>query len=106
MWTPCWKLGLATRFEAEPSPIGIAWTVVNVLVIGVLAAAKTRTGRALDNPVLLTEGQVTIIDAILATTVVVGLLLNWSLGWWWADPLCALIIVYYVIWEGLGAIRH
>jgi divalent metal cation (Fe/Co/Zn/Cd) transporter len=53
-----------------------------------LAAGKARTGKELGNPVLVTEGQVTLIDGILATAVLAGLVLDAAAGWWWADPLC------------------
>ena len=64
-----------------------------------LAAAKARTGRALGNPVLITEGRVTLVDGILALAVLLGLALNAVAGLWWADPLAALIIVFYAIRE-------
>ncbi|EPY93298.1 hypothetical protein [Streptomyces noursei] len=46
-----------------------------------LAAGKARTGAALDNPVLKTEGRVTLIDGLLATAVLLGLALNTVVGW-------------------------
>ncbi len=58
-----------------------------------LAAAKARTGRALGNPVLVTEGRVTLVDGVLAVAVLAGLALNAAVGWWQADPLAALVIV-------------
>ena len=61
-----------------------------------------RTGQALGNPVLQTEGRVTLIDGLLATAVLAGLVLNATAGWWWADPLAGLVIVYY----GLREARH
>jgi divalent metal cation (Fe/Co/Zn/Cd) transporter len=64
-----------------------------------LAAGKARTGRALGNPVLLTEGRVTTIDGLLAVAVLVGLVLNAVFGWWWADPLTAFVLVYYALRE-------
>jgi divalent metal cation (Fe/Co/Zn/Cd) transporter len=64
-----------------------------------LAAGKTRTGRALDNPVLTAEGRVTVIDGLLACAVLLGLLLNAAAGWWWADPAAGLVIVYYALRE-------
>jgi divalent metal cation (Fe/Co/Zn/Cd) transporter len=64
-----------------------------------LAAGKARTGRALDNPVLRTEGRVTIIDGILAGVVLVSLALNAALGWWWADPAAGYVLVYYAARE-------
>ena len=60
-----------------------------------LAFGKARTGAALGNPVLQTEGRVTLVDAYLAGAVLLGLLLNALLGWWWADPLAGLVIVFY-----------
>jgi divalent metal cation (Fe/Co/Zn/Cd) transporter len=44
--------------------------------------------------VLLTEGRVTLIDGLLAVAVLVGLVLNSVLGWWWADPLAAFVLIY------------
>lgn len=44
--------------------------------------------------------------AVLAVAVFVGLILNAVLGWWWADPLAGLVIVYYGVREGIGALRE
>ncbi|MFE2936901.1 hypothetical protein [Streptomyces sp. NPDC059278] len=60
---------------------------------------KARTGAALDNPILKTEGRVTLIDGILAAAVLLGLALNASLGWWWADPLAGYVLAYYAARE-------
>ena len=68
-----------------------------------LAWGKGITGRQLGNPVLQTESHVTLIDAVLAASVLVGLILNAIAGWWWADPLAGLVIVYYGIKEGWAA---
>ena len=95
---------IAARFAPHPSPVGIAWTGVTALLMFTLAAGKARTGRALGNPVLLTEGRVTLIDGILATAVLIGLLLNAVLGWWWADPLAAFVLAYYAVREGRAAL--
>jgi divalent metal cation (Fe/Co/Zn/Cd) transporter len=64
-----------------------------------LAVGKARTGKALDNPVLKTEGQVTLIDGLLATAVLLGLLLNSLAGLWWADPAAGYVLVYYALRE-------
>jgi divalent metal cation (Fe/Co/Zn/Cd) transporter len=61
---------------------------------------------ALGNPVLQTEGKVTLVDGLLAIAVLIGLMLNAWLGWWWADPLAAFVLVYYAIREGRTALRH
>nr|WP_133996582.1 cation transporter [Streptomyces sp. 846.5] len=90
---------LATGFHPHHSPLGIAWTAVTAAVMFALAAGKARTGAALDNPVLRTEGRVTLIDGFLAVAVLVGLVLNSALGWWWADPLAGFVLVYYAVRE-------
>jgi divalent metal cation (Fe/Co/Zn/Cd) transporter len=64
-----------------------------------LAAGKARTGSALVNPVLIAEGRVTAIDAILASAVLAGLSLNAAFGWWWADPAAAYVLVFYAARE-------
>jgi divalent metal cation (Fe/Co/Zn/Cd) transporter len=71
-----------------------------------LAAGKRETGGALGNRVLLTEARVTVIDGLLATAVLVGLVLNAAVGWWWADPAVAFVIVYYGLREGWHALRE
>jgi len=90
---------LATGYHPRPSPLGIAWTAVTAVVMFALAAGKARTGRALDNPVLRTEGRVTLIDGILAAAVLAGLVLNAALGWWLADPAAGYVLVYYAARE-------
>lgn len=90
---------LAAGFHPRHSPIGIAWTGVTAAVMFALATGKSRTGQALDNPVLRTEGHVTTIDGILALAVLLGLILNAAAGWWWADPAAGYVLVYYAARE-------
>ncbi|GAA1972656.1 cation transporter [Kitasatospora viridis] len=90
---------LATGFHPHHSPLGIGWTAVTAGVMFALAAGKARTGAALDNPVLRTEGRVTLVDGLLAVAVLIGLVLNSALGWWWADPVASLVLVLYAVRE-------
>ncbi len=77
---------LITATKPHHSTLGIIWTTATFVVMLTLAVGKTRTGQALGNDVLMTEGQVTRIDAYLAGAVLTGLILNTWFGWWWADP--------------------
>jgi len=97
---------LATGGPPSASPLGIAWTAITCAAMLALAYGKTRTGAALGNPVLATEGRVTLVDAYLAGAVLLGLLLNGALGWWWADPLAGFVIVFYGLKEGWEALHH
>jgi divalent metal cation (Fe/Co/Zn/Cd) transporter len=90
---------LAAGYHPRHSVPGIIWTAVTAVVMFALAAGKARTGRALGNPVLATEGRVTLIDGILATAVLAGLVLNAWLGWWWADPAAGYVLVFYAARE-------
>jgi len=96
---------LASGHRAEHSLLGIVWTAITAVAMFLLAFGKARTGKALGNPVLQTEGRVTMVDGILATAVLLGLVFNTALGWWWADPAAGYVLVYYAIREVL-AIRH
>jgi divalent metal cation (Fe/Co/Zn/Cd) transporter len=86
---------LVTGYHPRPSALGMAWTAVTAAAMFALAWGKARTGRALGNPVLRTEGRVTMIDGILAAAVLLGLALNSALGWWWADPAAGYVLVCY-----------
>jgi divalent metal cation (Fe/Co/Zn/Cd) transporter len=71
-----------------------------------LSFAKGRVGHELSNAVLVTESKVTLIDGYLAVAVLAGLVLNAMAGWWWADPLAGLVIVYYGFVEGTRALQE
>lgn len=96
----------AVGYHPQHSPLGIAWTAVTAAVMFALATGKRRTGTRLGNPVLVTEGRVTTIDALLACAVLLGLALNALVGWWWADPLAGLVIVYYAAREAAEILRR
>jgi divalent metal cation (Fe/Co/Zn/Cd) transporter len=90
---------LASGYHPRHSPLGIAWTAITALVMFALAAGKAHTGAALDNPVLRSEGRVTLIDGLLAVAVLAGLVLNAAAGWWWTDPAAGYVLVYYALRE-------
>ena len=90
---------LAIGYRPRHSVLGIVWTAVTAAAMFTLAAGKARAGRALNNPVLRTEGRVTMIDGVLAVAVLLGLTLNAGLGWWWADPVAGYVLVYYAARE-------
>ncbi len=95
---------LVVGFRPHHSILGIGWTALTAVTMFVLAAGKSRTGAALENPVLRTEGRVTFIDGILATAVLVGLVMNAAAGWWWADPGAGYVLVYYGSREARAAL--
>ncbi|MGT2426118.1 cation transporter [Amnibacterium kyonggiense] len=97
---------LVTAHRPDGPVGGAVWSATTAVVMFTLAALKTRTGRALGNPVLVTEGRVTCVDGLLATAVLIGVGLDGLVGWWWADPLAGLIIVYYAAREAIAIFRE
>jgi divalent metal cation (Fe/Co/Zn/Cd) transporter len=97
---------LVIGFHPHHSPLGIVWTGVTASVMFALAYGKARTGAALDNPVLRAEGRITMIDGILATAVLIGLVLNTVAGWWWADPLAGYVLLYYAVREARQSLHR
>jgi divalent metal cation (Fe/Co/Zn/Cd) transporter len=95
---------LVAGYRPHHSLVGIGWTSATAVVMFFLAAGKKTTGRRLDNPVLQTESRVTFVDALLATAVLGGLVLNAALGWWWADPAAGYVLLVYGIKEGWQAL--
>jgi divalent metal cation (Fe/Co/Zn/Cd) transporter len=90
---------LVADYHPRHSVLGIIWTALTAAVMFLLAAGKARTGDLLDNPVLRTEGRVTLIDGVLAAAVLAGLVLNAWLGWWWSDPAAGYVLVFYAARE-------
>ena len=97
---------LLANTHPAPSPLGTVWLVLTCAVMLLLAWGKLVIGRQLGNLLLTTEARVTLIDAALAGAVLIGVGLNALLGWWWADPIAGLVIVYYGLTEGRAAWKH
>jgi divalent metal cation (Fe/Co/Zn/Cd) transporter len=97
---------LVSGARPGPSTSGMVWLAATVAVMLLLAWGKYATGRRLDNQVLMVESHVTLVDAYLAAAVLVGITLNAALGWWWADPVSSLVIVYYGFREAGEARKH
>jgi divalent metal cation (Fe/Co/Zn/Cd) transporter len=72
--------------------VGIGLSVVTLLAMPPLAAAKRRVGQALGSSATTSEGRQTMLCAYLSGALLIGLLANAVAGWWWADPLVALAI--------------
>ncbi|MEZ5169534.1 MAG: cation transporter [Acidimicrobiia bacterium] len=97
---------LAAGIRPDSSALGIGWLSVTVVAMYGLAAAKRSTGRETENVVLLTEAEVTFVDGSLALAILVGLVLNAALGWWWADLAGGVVLIGYGVKEGLEALRR
>jgi divalent metal cation (Fe/Co/Zn/Cd) transporter len=91
--------------EPDPSPVGVALAMASLVVMPLLVVAKRRTGRALGSATVVADSTQTLLCTYLSAVLLVGLLLNATLGWSWADPLAALVIAAVAVREGLEAWR-
>lgn len=94
------------RHEApRVSYFGIGFSVACLVVMPLLARAKRRVASQLRSGALEADSRQSSICAYLAGILLGGLALNALLGWWWADPLAALIMVPIILKEGVDAMR-
>jgi divalent metal cation (Fe/Co/Zn/Cd) transporter len=96
---------LIRRELPDASFVGIALSVVSLIVMPLLARAKRRVAARLDSAALAADSRQTNLCAYLSAILLVGLGLNAAFGWWWADPAAALIMVPIIIREGMQALR-
>ncbi len=91
--------------EAEQSTVGIVLVAVSVVVMPFLSWAQRRAGRELGSASAVADSRQTLLCTYLSAAVLVGLLLNAWLGWWWADPAAALVLAGLAVREGRSAWR-
>jgi divalent metal cation (Fe/Co/Zn/Cd) transporter len=93
--------GLLEHSGPAHSPVGIGVLGASVVAMLLLARSKRRVGSALSSPPLVADANMSLLDGLLAAGVLVALVLDLSLGWWWADPAAALTIAAIAAREGV-----
>jgi divalent metal cation (Fe/Co/Zn/Cd) transporter len=96
---------LITGAEPEASWVGIGLAAFTAATMPPLAIAKARVGERLASSATKSEGRQNMLCAYLSLALLVGLGANALLGWWWADPLTALVIAAVAVREGREAWR-
>jgi divalent metal cation (Fe/Co/Zn/Cd) transporter len=96
---------LLTRERPDRSIPGVIITILSVIVMPALARAKKTVAVALGSRALVADAAQTSLCAYLSLIVLIGLLLNAFLGWWWADPVAALAMVPIIAKEGVEGLR-
>jgi divalent metal cation (Fe/Co/Zn/Cd) transporter len=93
------------RTTPTQSLIGIAIAAVSLVVMPLLAQAKRKVANALGSRAIRAEARQTDICMYLSAILLGGLGLNALFGWWWADPIAALVMAPFIAWEGREALR-
>ena len=96
---------LVNREPPDVSPVGIAIATVSVVIMPLLSRAKRRVAARLGSLALKADSRQTALCAYLSAILLIGLGLNALFGWWWADPVAAIVMVPIIAREGVEALR-
>ncbi|MEO8573158.1 MAG: cation transporter [Pyrinomonadaceae bacterium] len=96
---------LIWRELPEASYIGIVLLVVSLIVMPILARSKRHVAKQIDSRALKADARQTDLCVYLSAISLGGIGLNVLFGWWWADPIAALIMVPIIAKEGVDAFR-
>jgi len=96
---------LRGKTAPEHSIAGIVLACVSLIVMPVLSRAKKNVGKAMRSAAMNADARQTDFCVYLSAILLAGLVLNASLGWWWADPAAALIMVPLIANEGIEAMK-
>ena len=94
---------LAGSGEAERSVPGIVIAALSLAAMPFLSASQRKAGRELGSASAVADSKQTLLCTYLSAVLLVGLILNATLGWSWADPIAALVIAAIAVKEGRDA---
>ena len=93
-------IALAGGAHPASSPVGIGLSIVTLIAMPLLANAKANVAQQLGSSAGHSESRQNMLCAYLSAALLIGLTLNAVLGWWWADPITALLIAAVAAREG------
>jgi divalent metal cation (Fe/Co/Zn/Cd) transporter len=96
---------LIWREEPRQSIPGIVLAIASLIVMPLLVRAKRKIARGIKSAALMADSKQTELCTYLSAILLAGLLLNALVGWWWADPVAALIMVPIIVKEGIEGLR-
>jgi divalent metal cation (Fe/Co/Zn/Cd) transporter len=91
--------------QAQESVIGIVLAAASLVVMPIIAWGKLRTAAHIDSAALRAEAKETLACSYLSLALLVGLVANAVAGWWWADPVAALLMVPWLVKEGMEGLE-
>lgn len=96
---------LWTRDAPQESLVGILLAVASLVVMPLVSWGKLRAAREIGSAALRAEAKETLACSYLSFALLLGLVANAAVGWWWADPAAALAMVPWLVKEGREGIR-
>jgi divalent metal cation (Fe/Co/Zn/Cd) transporter len=93
------------RERPEKSIPGIILAILSLVVMPLISRAKRKVAQGMGSAAMRADAKQTEFCAYLSAILLAGLLLNALWGWWWTDPLAALVMVPIIVKEGIGALK-
>ena len=93
-----------TRAAQESIP-GIILAAASLVIMPLVSWGKLRAAREIPSAALRAEAKETLACSYLSLALLLGLVANAAAGWWWADPVAALLMVPWLVKEGIEGIR-
>jgi divalent metal cation (Fe/Co/Zn/Cd) transporter len=101
--TSAWSL--ASRSHPESSTAGLALAVAALIIMPLLWRWRLGLAGRLDSPALRADAACSLVCIYMSATLLAGLLLNRLVGWWWADPVAALAMIWWIRGEAAEALE-
>ena len=92
--------------QPDESLVGIVLAIISLIVMPFLAMYKKKIATEINSRALRADALETLACSYLSLTLLLGLGANALLGWWWADPVAALAMVYFLVREGMEAVQE
>lgn len=96
---------LVKHEEPARSLTGMVLAAISLIVMPLLSRAKRRVGRQLNSGAMQADATQTEFCTYLSAILLLGLIANWLLHWWWADPIAAMLMIPLVASEGIEGLR-
>ncbi|HEY5388209.1 MAG TPA: cation transporter [Thermoleophilia bacterium] len=101
--TSVWSL--ASRSHPESSTAGLALAIAALIIMPLLWRWRLGLARRLDSPALRADAACSLVCIYMSAVLLAGLVLNDLLGWWWADPVAALAMIWWIRGEAREALE-
>jgi divalent metal cation (Fe/Co/Zn/Cd) transporter len=96
---------LWSREAPEESFVGIILAAASLVIMPLVSWGKLHTAQIINSAALRAEAKETLACSYLSFTLLLGLMANAAVGWWWADPTAALLMVPWLVKEGMEGLR-
>lgn len=97
---------LVTHQVADTSISGILIAIASLILMPILAIQKRNIGQTINSDALIEDGMCNITCAYMAGTVLVGVIATALFNLWWIDSIAALVLVYFIVSEGIESLRN